>query len=183
MRRIREILAVFATLTTMLAVGFASPAMAAQGTPVASAETITISGAVVTPLTLSVDDLKTYPTETIDVTYTAGGDPQEHSFTGTPLLSVLEAAEFDVPEDAHNPLLSTYIVVVAKDGYQVVLSGGEMDPAFGDQPVYLAWEQDGEPLSGDDGTVRLVVPGDTKGGRYVSGIVSIEVKMLEPVAQ
>ena len=40
----------------------------------------------------------------------------------------------------------------------------------------LAWSQDGKPLTGANGPVRLVTPGDIKGGRYVSGVVSIDVR-------
>jgi hypothetical protein len=65
------------------------------------------------------------------------------------------------------------------DGYQVVLSGGEIDPNFGNAPMLLSWDQDGQPLAGDDGPLRLVVPGVLRGGRFVHGIVSIEVRSIE----
>lgn len=50
-------------------------------------------------------------------------------------------------------------------------------------PILLAWEQDGAPLTGEDGPVRLVVPGDTRGGRYVYGVVRIEAFALDAVPQ
>lgn len=163
----------------------AVPGAAAQATPDATpagtpgAElSVAITGAVLTPLTLTVEDLQTYPAESVDVTYTSGGEAEDHSFTGTPLLGLIEAAGLDVPEDARNPLLAHYLVVTATDGYQVVLSGGELDPNFGDEQVLLAWEQDGEALTAEDAPARLVVPGDTRGGRYVSGVISIEVVAL-----
>lgn len=147
-------------------------------TPVAGAESITIEGAVLNPGSLTVTDLQAFPAETLEVTYEAGGTPEDHTFTGTPLIGVIETVGLDVPEDARNPLLATYLIVTAKDGYQVVISGGELDPNFGNVPMHLAWEQDGELLTGDDGPIRLAVPGDLRGGRYVHGIVSIEVVRL-----
>jgi hypothetical protein len=39
--------------------------------------------------------------------------------------------------------------------------------------VILATEQDGEPLDAEG--PRLVVPGDIKGGRYVSGVVGVRL--------
>ena len=56
----------------------------------------------------------------------------------------------------------------AKDGYHVVLSGDELDPNFGNAPMLLAWEQDGAPLSAEDGPLRLAVPGDP-GRSFSSG--------------
>ncbi len=172
-------------LLALSVVGWDAGGAIAQSTPVATpagspvaAQTIAITGAVVTPLDLTVADLQSYPAETVDVTYTAGGASEDHSFTGTPLIGLIEAAGLDVPEDARNPLLTHYVVITATDGYQVVLSGGELDPNFGNVPILLAWEQDGAALDAENAPARLVVPGDGRGGRYVSGVISIEVVAL-----
>jgi hypothetical protein len=79
-------------------------------------------------------------------------------------------------------LATPYIVITANDGYQFVLSGGAIDPNFGNAPMLLAWEQDGAPLDGESGPLRLILPGDSRGGRYVHGIVSIDVRALEEAA-
>lgn len=150
-------------------------AVAHESTPVvAPTDSIRVFG-IVGDVTLSLAEVQALPAESVDVTFTASGEQQQHSFTGTTLLGVLEHVGLPFPADARNPLLQTYLVVTANDGYQVVISGGELDPAFGNVPMLLAWEQDGAALDGADGPLRLVVPGDTKGGRYVHGIVSIEV--------
>ena len=96
----------------------------------------------------------------------------ELSFTGATRELVLGD-----PSDpaTHNPLLRRYLIVTASDGYQVVFSGGELDPNFGNTPVYLAWAENGTPLTADEGPIRLVVPGDLRGGRYVRGVSGIEV--------
>jgi DMSO/TMAO reductase YedYZ molybdopterin-dependent catalytic subunit len=180
----RRARALLAALLLALALATTGPVAARQATPGATPAddatpagelTVALTGAVLTPLELTVADLRSYPAETVDVTFEAGGEPQDHTYTGTPLLGLIEAAGLDVPADARNPLLSHYVVVTATDGYRVVLSGGELDPNFGDQPVLLAWEEDGAPIAGEDAPARLVVPGDTRGGRYVTGVVSIEV--------
>ena len=159
------------------AVAQSTPAATPGGSPTA-AGMIAITGAVVTPLELTVDDLRAYPAETADVTYEAMGESEDHAFTGTPLIGLIEAAGLDAPEDARNPLLTHYVVITATDGYRVVLSGGELDPNFGNAPILLAWEQDGGALTGEDAPARLVVPGDGRGGRYVSSVISIEVVAL-----
>ena len=56
---------------------------------------------------------------------------------------------------------------------------GEIDPGFGNNPYLLAWDEDGQPLTGDDGPVRLVTPGDVKGGRYVYGVDKLEVRDVD----
>lgn len=163
-------------LITLLTVVSLGTATAQEASPTASADGITIIGGKDSPVELTLEDLQALPVESLEVTYTASGEPQDHTFTGTSLSGVIESIGLDVPEDARNPLLSTLFIVTAADGYQIAISGGELDPAFGNVPIYIAWEQDGAPLAGtEDGPFRLVVPGDTKGGRYVSGIVSIEI--------
>lgn len=149
----------------------------AQATPVTDG-TVAFSGAFANPAELSVADLQALGSTTVDVTYQASGDEQQHSFTGVPLITVIESLGLQVDPETRNPLLSHYLVVTASDGYVLAISGGELDPNFGNSPMLLAWEMDGQPLSAEDGPVRLVVPGDTRGGRYVYGIVSIELVNL-----
>ena len=163
------------------AIALPLPAVLAQSTPVASpvaAGAIEVTGLVQHPGQVTVADLQALSTETVAVTFESGGEPQDHTFTGVRLIDVIEHLGLAVEPNARNPLLPVYLVVTANDGYQVVVSGGEIDPNFGNVPMLLAWEQDGAPLAGDDGPLRLVVPGDLRGGRYVHGIVSIDVRTV-----
>jgi hypothetical protein len=61
----------------------------------------------------------------------------------------------------------------------VVISGGELDPYFGDSPMMLAWEEDGQPLPAGRGPFRLVNPDDERGARQTDGVVRIEVFGIE----
>lgn len=163
-------------------------AFAYQATPAASpvatntAGSVEFTGLVAHPGPVSVAELQALGSRTVDVTYESGGTAEDHQFTGVRLYDVLEHVGLAFDPDARNPLLTAYIVITANDGYQVVLSGGEIDPNFGNAPMLLAWEQDGAPLAGENGPLRLVVPGDLRGGRYVHGIVSIDVRMIEEAA-
>ena len=56
-----------------------------------------------------------------------------------------------------------------------MFSAGEFDPFFGGGQVMVAYATGGQSL-GSDGFARIVVPGDKAGGRFVSNIVSIEVR-------
>ena len=116
------------------------------------------------------------PQETVSVSYQAGQGTESGSFTGTRLLNVFEAAGgARLPTDANNAKLRVTIMVTAVDGYQVVFGWGDVDPDFGAMPIMLAVERDGQPLGDRQGMARLVVPGDKRGGRYVSMVKSIEL--------
>jgi hypothetical protein len=61
----------------------------------------------------------------------------------------------------HNPehrFTDVYHLICREDGYQSVLSWGELDPQFGAGPVLVAWRRDGVPLGDGAGMAQLVVP-------------------------
>lgn len=78
----------------------------------------------------------------------------------------------DKPLRGHD--LSGLVRVTASDGYQVVFSLGELDPTLGGERVLIAYARNGEPLA-KDGPLRLVVPGDKRGARWVRNVVAIDV--------
>jgi len=61
--------------------------------------------------------------------------------------------------------------------HPILISLGEVDPAFGNQPDVVAYADSNGQLgpNGSAGALRLVVPGDHAGGRYVSNLVSLQV--------
>ena len=58
-----------------------------------------------------------------------------------------------------------------------MISLGEIAPQFGNQPDLVAYADTAGQLGagGSAGALRLVVPGDHAGGRYVSNLVSLQV--------
>lgn len=82
--------------------------------------------------------------------------------------------QFD--RERRNDMLRWYVTVAATDAYEAVVAWGEIDPGFEGKRVLVAFEEDGRLLGEEDGMARLVVPGDQRGGRYVSNIVSIAVR-------
>lgn len=166
----------------LLVVGLMVPAVTlAQATPIASpvaSGSVEITGLVEHPGAVTVALLQTMPTQTVDVTYQAGNGEEHHTYTGVRLATVIDKLGLVQDTTHKNGDLQKYLVVSASDGYQVVISWGEIDPKFGNQPILLAWQEDGKPLTGDRGPVRLVVPGDVHGGRYVTGVTKIEVRDL-----
>ncbi len=145
---------------------------------------LTVDGQVLNSITLTVDDLSSsFSAQTIDVTYLTGTETVSTSFTGVPLWQIISAAQPNLNADVRNDRISTFIVVTAADGYQAVIAWGEIDPEFGNQPILVAYEENGAPIANAQGPIRLVVPGDIRGGRYVSGVVNISLRDAPTVGQ
>jgi DMSO/TMAO reductase YedYZ molybdopterin-dependent catalytic subunit len=162
------------------AVAQSSPVAGSEGTP-AAGEGIAISGEVASPGEVTLADLQVLPVETVEVTVAAleeGGASQTHTYTGVRLFDVLEwvglAGDSADPESR----VRLYVVLTARDGYQVVLSVGEIETDLGDEPILLAWEEDGAPLPAEHAPAQLVVPGDGDDSRYIWAITEIEVRSV-----
>ena len=135
--------------------------------------TLTVDGQVFNPLSLTADAVKAnYTSQSVDVSYISGKDTVKASFKGVKLWDILSAAQPNVNADVKNDKLSMYIVATGSDGYQAVIGWGEIDPDFGNQNILVAYEQDGKALDG----LRLVVPADARGGRYVSGLIDLSLR-------
>jgi DMSO/TMAO reductase YedYZ molybdopterin-dependent catalytic subunit len=126
----------------------------------------TVSGQVKSPKTFDLASLQALPASSV----TAGSN----TYQGVKLWTLLDSLGLRAAEGARNPSLPLYAVVTGSDGYQVVLSLGEIDPSFGNKAALIAYDRNGEAL-GRNGMARLVVPGEIKQGRSVSNLVGIEV--------
>ncbi len=135
--RVSVSLALLLTLRCTLA-----PRLAAQ-TPAGSAQ-ITIGGDVSSPLTISADDLKKMPRQTLKVVNPH--DKKTEAYEGVPLADLLKRAGVPQGEAVRGPLLASYILVEAENGYRVVFSLAELDAGFLDSDVLLADTLDGARL-------------------------------------
>lgn len=147
-----------------------------SGDLASGSEAVELTGLVEQPAILTVADLQELPTETADVGYETHQGFEQHTYRGVRLYEVIDQSGLKLNPDQKSDQLRKYLVISAKDGYEVLVSWGEIDPEFANAPILLAWEEDGETLTGEDGPVRLVVPTDRRGGRYVSGVVRVEVR-------
>ncbi len=139
--------------------------------------TLLVDGLVLNPLSLTAERLRAdYAAQTVAVNYLSGDETVTASFTGALLWDVISAAQPNMNADLRNDRLSMFVVVTGADGYQAVIAWGEIDPAYGNQPILIAYEQDGSPIADDLGALRLVVPADGHGGRYVRGVVNLSLR-------
>jgi DMSO/TMAO reductase YedYZ molybdopterin-dependent catalytic subunit len=133
--------------------------------------TVQITGAVKQPLTLSADDLAKMPRATVKTT----SNGMETVYEGVWLHEVLKKAGVPQGSELRGKALASYVLAEAQDGYQVVFSLGELDPAFIDNEILLADTANGKPLFGSQGRFRLVVPKDKPGARSVRMLTKLEV--------
>ncbi len=137
-----------------------------------------LSGDVKRTGTFTPADLQKFPTMTQNVTFRAGQNTVTGAFTGVSVWAFLTdpngGGGIITNPQVQNDSLRKYLVATGSDGYQVVVALSEIDPQLGNQPDLIAVAFNGGSL-GQDGLTRLVVPGDTFGGRYVSNLVSLEV--------
>lgn len=143
---------------------------------------VELAGLLERPAKLSLTDLQRFAAETLTVSFLSGQGLEQHTYKGVRLAAMLQQAGLKL-ENRKNDKLRKFVLATAKDGYTVIFSWAELDPEFGAQPVLLAWEEDGKPLQGERGPFRLVVPGDKRGGRYVSGVIRLEVRDADGSSQ
>jgi len=104
----------------------------------------------------------------------AAHDDPPSRWQGVALQDVLGRAALPSGEALRGRAMARFVRVTASDGYQVIFSVAELDPAFGDVHVIVADSKDGQPL-GKDGPYRLIVPSDKRPARWERNVRSIEL--------
>jgi DMSO/TMAO reductase YedYZ molybdopterin-dependent catalytic subunit len=148
----------------------ASGLLLAQDAP----PTLQVTGAVKQELTLTADDLAKMPRASVRTM----NNGMETVYDGVWLHEVLKKAGVPQGGELRGKALAGYVLAQASDGYQVVFSLGEVDPAFIDNEILLADTANGKPLFGAQGRFRLVVPKDKPGARSVRMLTKLEVVQL-----
>jgi len=139
------------------------------------APSISVTGSVKQPLTLTAADLAAMPRAKA-VTDNNG---IQTTYEGVWLSDILKKAGVPLGPGLRGPALAGYIVASASDGYQVVFSIGELDPDMTSGQYLLADTANGKPMFGENGAFRLVIPTDKRGARSVRLLTKIEVVQLK----
>jgi hypothetical protein len=71
--------------------------------------------------------------------------------------------------------LTMYVRISASDGYRVVYSLAETDPAMHDNVPILTAHCDGAALDAKDGPFRIVYPGEKRPARWIRQVTSIDL--------
>lgn len=138
-----------------------------------AADPAKLTGAVKAPLILDEATLNKLPVASVDVAYARASGSSKGTYTGVLLWDVLAKAEL-VDDAGQNSRLKHTLLVTSKDGYAVAVALGELDPAYGNKKVLLAYKGTDNVPSFEH--LRLLVPGDVHAGRAVRDVASIEVR-------
>src|ERR1700691_1364861 len=149
-----------------------SASLAAQTSAPAST-TLTISGDITKPVSLSLADISAMPHKTLKVTNPH--DQKEEVYEGVALADLLKLAGAAQGEHLRGAAMATYVLVEAADGYRAVFSLAELDPGIQDSNVLVADEVAGHALDSKVGPLRLVAPLDKRPARWVRMVQSIRV--------
>jgi hypothetical protein len=97
------------------------------------------------------------------------------NFEGVTIKSVLEKAGVTFGESMKGKRLADCLLVEAADGYRVVIAMPELDPAFTDKQIMLAFLRDGKPLGEKEGPYRIVIPDEKRMARWVRQVTTLKI--------
>jgi hypothetical protein len=160
-------------LTSLMAVLLA-PGPTAQSAPAAKDAVLTVAGDVQHALALTAADLKSMTRKAI----TLGNPGQQNVYEGVPIDRILDRAGVPLGRELAGPALSTYVLAIAADGYQVLFSLGELDAGLSASDIIVADVMDGKALESEAGPFRIVLPHDRRGARSVRQLQRLEVVRL-----
>jgi DMSO/TMAO reductase YedYZ molybdopterin-dependent catalytic subunit len=164
-------------LALPLAVGAAEKA---ADKPVLS-ESLSVAGAVKTPLTLTVAQLEALPVEQVAQTdsHQADGKTVTTDVRGVRLTALLDRAA--LAGTGKNDWKHAVVVASATDGYSVAFSWPELFDTDVGPGVLVIFERDGQPLTDREGRIALVSAKDIHNGpRNVHWLSKIDVRILAP---
>lgn len=141
----------------------------------AHSQQLTIQNEDGKPTILSRADLEALP----HVKVQASAHDVSASFEGVTLKSVLEKAGVSFGETLRGKRLASCLVAEASDGYRVVIALPEMDPAFTDKQIIVAFLKDGKLLDEKEGPYRIVIPDEKRPARWIRQLTALKIVSVQ----
>lgn len=138
---------------------------------VASAQQLTVQDESGKQTVLARADIEALPRVKVNTS----GSGSSATFEGVALNVLLEKAGVGLGETMKGKRMASYLLVEAADGYRVVFALPEIDPAFGDKRVVLAFLKDGKALDAKEGPYRIVVPDEKRMARWVRQVTTLRI--------
>jgi hypothetical protein len=135
--------------------------------------TIRIGGAGIDPLEVTATDLAKMPRLALDVQEPHTGEMQHYE--GVRLSDLLLKAGVPLGEKLRGQALAGYVLAHASDGYGVVYSLAELDPAMHENQIIVADTMNGKALEPKQGPFKVVVPSDKRPARWIRMVSGFEV--------
>jgi hypothetical protein len=161
---------------------FAGVDASAQKENIPTTENFSIEGKVKKGMTVSLTDLSSYKSYSIDsivITNHLGERKSSLKKVKAVLLKdILDKAEIDA--ENHKVLSEYYLICIASDNYKVVFSWNEIFNNTSGSSVYIITGQDGKSSTTLDNRIALVSPKDQMTGRrYVKGLQKIVIERVK----
>jgi hypothetical protein len=138
---------------------------------VAQCQQLTIQTEIGKQTILTKGDIEALPTTTV----TTGPSDAPVTFVGISLKALLEKAGVGFGESLRGKRLASCLLVEAADGYRVVIALPELDPAFTDRQIVLAFLRNGKPLDEKEGPYRIVIPDEKRMARWVRQVTALRI--------
>ena len=122
------------------------------------------------PTVLSRADVEALPHSKI----TTGAPDSPVMYDVVALKSLLERAGVTF-DKLSGKRLASCLLVEAADGYHVVIALPELDPAFTDKQIYVAFLKNGKPLDEKEGPYRIVIPDEKRMARWVRQVTTLKI--------
>ncbi len=106
-------------------------------------------------------------------------DGRSVKYDGVLVGELLKRAGVTLGSDMRGNALTTYVLASASDGYQLLFSLAELDPAFTSSDIIVADTIDGKPLFGNQGQFRIVSPKDARPARSIRMLQRLDVVRLK----
>lgn len=131
-----------------------------------------ITGAVATPVSLSLADLNDYKRHDH---VGRDHDGTEAEYEGVELYELLRRVDVPFRENLRGAALRMGVLVKAADGYAALFSLAELDPDMNGKKIFLADRSNGAQLGTGQGPLRLIVAEEKRPARWVREVVELEV--------
>ncbi len=107
-------------------------------------------------------------------------DGQPFTVSGVSATTLLRLTGLDLAANLGGARVASQALITrGADGYRAVFGLAELDPHFGHPPLLIGWEDaDGGALSPRVGPFQLIATGESRPGRWVRQLVSLEVKSM-----
>jgi len=127
--------------------------------------------------TVKAAELKAMPRKTVTV-HNAHSNADE-TYEGVEVEELLRKYGAPLGKELHGYALAYYVVATGSDGYEAVLSLGEVDTSFHPGDVIVADTMNGKPLDARNGPFKLVVTEDKRPARSVRNLVGLQMKVAQ----
>jgi hypothetical protein len=161
-------------LIAVVLLGAASAAHAQRpaACAVARENAVVVYGDVERTATFTADSLARMPAKSF-AGEPHGGTPG--TYTGPTLSELLKGAGAPSGGDLRGSAMAVVVIAEAADGYTAAFSIAEVDPTFREVVPFLAIRKDGAPLDAEVGPFQIIVPDDSRHGRWVRQVACLRV--------